>query len=101
MLAALSGESAPIDFLLVDRLLWQRDNLEIRKRLGPHSRFAILAPLGMGADSATYFQTGFAGWITKPVRPSQAGKVLTTGAHLPIDEIALQHAPVVLTAPEI
>ncbi len=79
MLAALSAGGGRIDMLLVDRAFWQQASAEIRKRLGTRTRFAILAQLGTGGDPGLYFQSGFAGWITKPVRPSQLCKVLTAG----------------------
>ena len=91
MLAALSAEGRRIDMLLVDRAFWQQASAEIRKRLGTRTRFAILAQLGTGGDPGLYFQSGFAGWITKPVRPSQLCKVLTAG--VPEEKLT---APVVL-----
>ncbi|HEY4363203.1 MAG TPA: CHASE domain-containing protein [Bryobacteraceae bacterium] len=96
LLKELDGDSDGLDLLLVDRALWQRSGAEIRRRLDPRTRFAILAPLGTGGDPGMYVQSGFAGWITKPVRPSQLFKVLRSGGQPPYGPGPLQRSPVVL-----
>ena len=95
MLAALT-DVRPIDLLLVDRSFWQQSSTEIRKRLGAHTRFALLTPLGTGGDPGMYNHPGFVGWITKPVRPSQFFKVLRAAAQAPAPGSFDRRDPVVL-----
>ncbi len=66
-LAAAKAAGEMFDMVLLDHTWW--DSYE-RAAPGP-ARLLILAPLGLRGDSGRYLGLGFAGWVAKPLRPSQ------------------------------
>jgi len=65
------------DIVAVDYRIWDDDPAGLRTALAPgffanRTRLLIAAPLGNRRAAERFVESGFAGWISKPVRPSQA-----------------------------
>jgi DNA-binding response OmpR family regulator len=80
-MTALGASDEAYDIVIVDHSLCQACGDDLKTSLRAMLRGAsllVLAPMSDRRDSHCYRDAGFAGWVTKPVRPSQLKDALET-----------------------
>jgi signal transduction histidine kinase/CheY-like chemotaxis protein len=81
VLDALQGARTLFDIVVIDHTLWEACAPDLRALLQERdvlqqTKLLVLAPLGLRSGSHTYLEAKFAGWVSKPVRPSQLAETL-------------------------
>ncbi|HEY4360872.1 MAG TPA: CHASE domain-containing protein [Bryobacteraceae bacterium] len=85
----VASDHEPFDIALVDHRFWEDCEAELKRSLpGRHAlqniRLVVLAPLGLRGDVRRYLDGRFAGWITKPLRPSHVAQALSAAYRSPV-----------------
>jgi signal transduction histidine kinase/CheY-like chemotaxis protein len=83
MARILASEREPFDIALVDHGFWESCAVELGKthlsrQLLQRTGVVVLAPLGLRGDLRRYVDGRFAGWVTRPLRPSKIAEALET-----------------------
>jgi signal transduction histidine kinase/integral membrane sensor domain MASE1 len=75
-------DSLPFEIVIVDESLWDSNEVVVRRSLerfasGSQTSLLIATPLGCRKAPERFLKAGFAGWISKPVRPWQAAEAIS------------------------